>query len=276
MPIKTIDSFEIPKTLPLDLLTRMDELLIENIKAVRDLRGLVSIVLPTPALDNRVLKESLLSGQQIPYEIVGGTNGLSLATARTDVPFNIQGTQLTINTNGSLEGITIRFNNLNTHPVPIRYFNPWYQPFFKIYLTHTAQAAKTLYLMATREAAGTIGAAGTFTYAISAEFLNKVSAILDSTTANLADGATYTGAAFSVEQYAYIVGSVYSNRAGTLYVEQTEDGTNYDIQETLAYVAGALQGWYNTVLAPNARVRFTNAAGAATATFRLYARARRV
>ena len=181
-------------------------------------------------------------------------------------------------TDGTLAGISIRVGLTQSAGGNQRL--TWYldeaneirRSFKYVFLKNNVQAGKKLRLEIGREALAVSAVRQT----TSAELKNKVSAVLDSTTANLADGATYTGAAFSVEEYGYIVGSVYSDRNGTLYVEQTEDGVNYDIQETLAYVAGALQGWYTPVLAPNARVRFTNAAGAATTTFRLVARARRV
>ena len=103
----------------------------------------------------------------------------------------------------------------------------------------------------------------------------KVSEVLDYTTTVLGDGATYTGKHFETSLYSRIVGSVLANRAGTLYVDQSSDGTNYDCVTTIPYTAADTMGFDVAVVAPNARVRFTNAAGAASTTFRLYVRGRR-
>jgi len=100
-----------------------------------------------------------------------------------------------------------------------------------------------------------------------------IEAAADSTTTNLGDGATYTGSQFATAGYNKITGTVYSNRSGTLYVDQSPDGTNYDIVDSISYTGGNTDGGFSVeVVAPYARVRFTNSAGAAQTAFRLYAR----
>lgn len=262
----------VPRQKALDYLSRMDEVGIQLIKAVNSLQLITQFVLPKSFTQNpQDLRNALLSGTYRPHEFIGGPNGLLMTTARTDAEFTIEGDTMSWATNGTLEGVAIRFNHKDTDPIPCDLFKDWKEQFFKIYVTHTAQSGKKLYLAVGREAAAT----GT-SQTIYTELKNKVSAVLDSTTTNLGDGATYTGTAFSVEEYGQIMISVYSNRAGTLYVDQSMDGTNYDITESAAYVAAGVPGFYTQVYAPTARIRFANAAGAATTALRIYVRARRV
>jgi len=263
-----LEAFKIPPQGLADLFSRQDELMLAILNQLRAEKGLPTL------LSEPELKNQLVSGQLTPYEIIGGESGLSLTTARTNAKFRIQADQLSAQTDGTLAGVTIKFNRQDAHAVPIQYFNPWRIPFYEIYLTHTAQSGKTLYLVATRQA-GIGVSSGTASFSFLAEMKNKVSAVLDSYTTPIGIAGTYTSQAFSVEEYGVIVGSVFANLDGTLTIQQTEDGTNYDIDESVAYAANALVGFITPVLAPIARVRFDNP-GAAQTTFRLYVRARRV
>ena len=149
----------------------------------------------------------------------------------------------------------------------LRYQNAISYPFKYVWLQSTAQPSKTLFL--------TVGR-GVKAGAQAIEITNDLSAVLDSTTTVLGDGLTYTSSAFHVAGYGVIVVTVYADRAGTLYVDQSGDGTNYDEITPIPYVATATNGHSIEVVAPTARVRFTNAAGAAQTAFRLYVRTRRV
>jgi hypothetical protein len=61
---------------------------------------------------------------------------------------------------------------------------------------------------------------------------------LDSTTTALAANASYTTAsAFSLSGFDKIVGSVFADQAGTLFIEQSWDGTNWDIASTVNVTA---------------------------------------
>ena len=213
------------------------------------------------------LRNALLSGGKQEYF----QKSFSLTSARTDEEVRLEGDFIQAWTDGSLAGVGIRFNSLQSGLVYFDRHNEMRLRFHRLYLTNTAQAGKTLDVFIGGEAS-----AEATSQLITAQFENKVSALLDSTTANLADGATYTGAQFSVETQGRIIVSLQCNRAGTLYVDQSNDGTNYDVVSSFAYVAADLAGYSVEVLAPNARIRFTNSAGAATTTLRLYARARRV
>lgn len=253
----------------LDYFSRMDELLIANLKQMRHLEMVTNLVIPrVKRLSLVEMKKRLESGQEVPYEI----KEIDLAAARTDEKFPIEGDHLTaqVSSGGTLAGVTIRFNMQQASPVPMEFFNPWKQQFFQIFITHTAQAGKKLYLAVGREAASE-----TQSFSITAELKNKISAIVDSTIAALGIAATYTGAAFSVEEYGRIIGSCFADQDGTLYIDQRNDGTNWDYRETIAYTANELIGFSIEVMGNEARIVFLNGAVAQTA-FRLFARLRRV
>jgi hypothetical protein len=94
---------------------------------------------------------------------------------------------------------------------------------------------------------------------------------LDSTTTALAASGTYTTAsAVSCAVYRRIVGSVYCDQDGTLNVQQSPDGTDWDVTSTFTVTGGTGQGFSVEVVAPYMRLDYVNGTTAQT-TFRLYA-----
>lgn len=69
----------------------------------------------------------------------------------------------------------------------------------------------------------------------------------------------------------YIVGSVISDQAGTIYIEQSADGTNWDISTSYDVGADDGKGFKEDALLPYARIRYVNG-GTDQGTFRLHAR----
>lgn len=270
---KEIEKFAREQGLPkqglLDYMSRMDELLIANLKQMRHLELTTNLVIPRiKRLSLDEMKKRLESGQEVPYEV----KEIDMTSARTDEPITIEGDHITaqVSGGGTLAGVTIRFNMQKASPVPMEFFNPWKQQFFQIFLTHTAQAGQTLYLAIGREASSE-----TQSFSITAELKNKISAVVDSTIATLLGTITYTGTAFSVEEYGRIIGSCYADVAGTLYIDQRNDGVNWDVRETIVYPAGGLMGFTVEAVANEARLVYTNGA-VNQAAFRLYARLRRL
>lgn len=102
-------------------------------------------------------------------------------------------------------------------------------------------------------------------------------ALLDSTTTALGSDGTYTTAnAVLVSQHKTITGSAYSDQSGTLLVEQSPDGTNWDVQSTVTVTgSSASSGFEVTVVAKYARLSYTNGSTAQTS-FRLYAWGKRL
>ena len=115
---------------------------------------------------------------------------------------------------------------------------------------------------------GTLLVAGVVTVAGPVVIINDM-APGQFTTTPLAGGATYTSGIMVGDGYRRITGSVTANVAGTLYVEQSPNGINWDVSDAIAVAAGATLGFCVEVCCPSLRIRYVNG-GAAQATFRLY------
>ena len=179
-------------------------------------------------------------------------------------------------TDGTLTGISFRLGLKRDAGGDVR--RTWYldqtneirRPFRHVFLKNNVQAGKKLRLQVGHEAI-----AEAVSQVISAEFKNKVSAIVASTTALLLANQEYTSSAFSLEDSARIIGSCLADQDGVVYVEQRNDGANWDVQSPFGYSAGALLGFSAEVVANGGRIRFVNGA-VNQGTFRLYSRLRRV
>jgi hypothetical protein len=97
---------------------------------------------------------------------------------------------------------------------------------------------------------------------------------LASTTTPLAAGGSWTSTVDSDVTTGRIVGSVFANQAGTLYIEQSPDNTNWDIVDSFSVSANVGLGFSVEKVVPYARVRYVNGATAQTV-FRLYVYVRR-
>lgn len=152
---KEIEEFARKQGLPkqglLDYLSRTDELLIANLKTMRELGSLVSIqVRPgTKQLDAQEQRKKIESGEWVPYNI----KTFALDTARTDELVEIEGDFIHAWTDGVLDGIGVRIGRAGNDLTyfkrrnPVSGFNFW-----EFFLTHGTQAGKTLDLMIGREA----------------------------------------------------------------------------------------------------------------------------
>jgi hypothetical protein len=68
-----------------------------------------------------------------------------------------------------------------------------------------------------------------------------------------------------------IAGSVFSDQSGTMLVQQTFDGSNWDISQSFTVVGGTAQSFNVSVIAPVSQIVYTNGA-TPQGTFRLFAR----
>jgi hypothetical protein len=93
------------------------------------------------------------------------------------------------------------------------------------------------------------------------------------TTTSLAGAGNFTSSKFNLGRAQYITGYVFADVSGTLYVEQTQDETNYDIQSSFTIAAGVVTPFRVSCIALYGRLRYINDAGAQGA-FRLYANLR--
>lgn len=157
MAIERIDTFEIPPQRLLDYLTRVDELLIENLKVLKGLQlSLPTARVPAPiaGIDLVAERQMVESGQWRPYDIyrIG-----DMGTAVTDKELVYEGDFIACWTNGSYAHIGVRLN----HPSnPIFYFdevNPiklsGRGKFWKLYLTYDSMSGKSLSLFIGRQTA---------------------------------------------------------------------------------------------------------------------------
>lgn len=106
------------------------------------------------------------------------------------------------------------------------------------------------------------------------EFINGQLAGEFTTTALAANGV-YTSPQMSIKGYARITGTMYSDQSGTLLVNQSSDGVNYDVDSSIALTASTPTSFSVEIVAPYAELKFTNGATAQT-TFRLYSFLRRI
>ncbi|MGI2335742.1 MAG: hypothetical protein ACRKGH_03750 [Dehalogenimonas sp.] len=142
---------------PLDWLSRTDNQLIE-------MRSMLQRALDRPVLSGSDatslemlygidvptlsdLRKKLESGEYFPYH----TYTIAMDTAKTDFEVLLEGRSLAAWTDGSFSGVGIRLNHPNADVLYLDRWNPIkFQPFWKIYLTLSAQPGKTLQLFAGR------------------------------------------------------------------------------------------------------------------------------
>ena len=97
----------------------------------------------------------------------------------------------------------------------------------------------------------------------------QLRALHASTTTALAANASWTSASEEILTFGRITGTVFADVAGTIYVEQSPDNTNWDVVDSWSVTAGAGLGFSVELVARYVRVRFLNGATAQT-TFRLF------
>jgi hypothetical protein len=89
------------------------------------------------------------------------------------------------------------------------------------------------------------------------------------TTTPLPANGTWTSGTESALITGRLVGSCFSDQSGTLYIEQSPDGTNWDVVDSFSVTGGSGIGFSVEKVCPYARVRYVNGATAQTV-FRLY------
>lgn len=95
-----------------------------------------------------------------------------------------------------------------------------------------------------------------------------------STTTTLGPNGTYTSQAVATAGFARITGSVFANAPGTLNVQQSPDGTNWDVVSTFSVSANTGLGFSVELVCLNVRLDYINGSSSQTV-FRLYSFLRR-
>lgn len=92
-----------------------------------------------------------------------------------------------------------------------------------------------------------------------------------STKTLLTSGQTYTSPVVEGVRADSISGSVFADVGGTIFIEQSGDGTNWDISTSYAVPAADGKGFSESILVPFVRIRYVNG-GTNQAAFRIFAR----
>jgi hypothetical protein len=86
----------------------------------------------------------------------------------------------------------------------------------------------------------------------------------NSTTTPLGVGGTYAAPSKDVFAYRKIIGTIKTDQNGTLYIEQSPDGTNWDVSDSIAITGGTGVGFTVPIVGYRARIRYVNGAVAQT------------
>lgn len=88
----------------------------------------------------------------------------------------------------------------------------------------------------------------------------------------LANGATWSSNAQNTGPADYISGMVFADKSGKLYIEQSSDGTNWDISKQVSVTASTGTAFDEKILGSYFRIRFTNDSGQDQTAFRISSR----
>jgi hypothetical protein len=91
----------------------------------------------------------------------------------------------------------------------------------------------------------------------------------NSSTANLGSGASFTGTADDIRDIDVINVVLFATQNCTLSVQQSTNGTNWDLQDTFSYTANSSFGTSVAAVAQFYRIVLTNNGGSATTSLRL-------
>ncbi len=87
----------------------------------------------------------------------------------------------------------------------------------------------------------------------------------------LADGDSWTSGVGLTERHDTVAGTVYADKSGVLHIQQSADGTNWDIDTSYSVSASDGKGFSEALLAPFWRVVFDNDSGDDQGVFRISA-----
>ncbi|MDA8156248.1 MAG: hypothetical protein M0Z52_07330 [Actinomycetota bacterium] len=93
--------------------------------------------------------------------------------------------------------------------------------------------------------------------------LQNLQNVLAATVTTLGIAGTYTSDGITCTRFGRLVGFVYADQAGDLYIEQSADGTNWYVSAHVAVAAGTNNITFSEeVVAPLCRARYVNGASA--------------
>lgn len=77
-------------------------------------------------------------------------------------------------------------------------------------------------------------------------------------TTKLTANSTWTSGVHSVDRADRIAGLVFADQSGNLFIEQSSDGTNWDLSTSVAISASTGTKYSEELVAPYVRLRFVN------------------
>jgi hypothetical protein len=170
-------------------------------------------------------------------------------------------------TNAKLDSLNSYASQQNAKLDYLQRLNDIYSRFAQVYLDEYGRVGVAIY-------DDKVGLAKDTTLATVSSKLDKLDELgrlelVDYTTTPLDANGSWTSSTDSSVYTRYICGSVYADQPGTLYIEQSPNGTNWDIVDSYSVSAGTGLKFTVEKVLPYARVRFENGATAQTV-FRLY------
>lgn len=159
-----IETYKPPTSGPLDWVSRVDNLLLEQRLILKQILAAVNGSAPGPGNGQSgqnmleflygidvhslvELRQRMEEGSYFPYQ----TQTIDMTAAQTDVEYRIEGRSLAAWTDGTLAGVGVRLNSPQADLIYLDRFNPVKSfPFWRIYLTWPAQTGKTLQLFTGR------------------------------------------------------------------------------------------------------------------------------
>ena len=170
-------------------------------------------------------------------------------------------------TNAKLDSLNSYASQQNAKLDYLQRLNDIYSRFAQVYLDSYGRVGVAIY-------DDKVGLAKDTTLSTVSSKLDKLDELgrlelVDYTTTPLDANGSWVSTTDSSAYTRFICGSVYADQPGTLYVEQSPDGSNWDIVDSYSVSAGTGLKFTVEKVLPYARVRFENGATAQTV-FRLY------
>lgn len=185
---------------------------------------------------------------------------LDLSIVRTDELISIGGNFLLAEL---LTGeVYVKLNHLANVAIPLSRVSPIFANFDKIYISNTAQAGEYVILQIGKNySASGIGKVSIYSPTNIDVFPEpRKREVQFNTVTPLAIAGTYTSAYFECLTFEKVCGIVKADVAGTLYIEQSPDGTNPDYITTIAVGAGVGVAFEVNLVTRYVRGRYLNGA----------------
>ncbi len=214
------------------------------------------------------------TGGSVAIALEGRSSAAAVITGVWNATLNIEAS-----CDGGITWTQVWFSNVNPSAVALGIPTPTlsttvngtYSPFSASGVTHYRVKASVLSSGTVAVVLTTTSATPSFMYGSVATVQQVVADPNNSSTTNLPGGGTFEGVATSTLNVAGIQVSIKTDQNCTVYIDQSPDGSNWDITDHFHYYTSfGGEGWTVQAIASYVRVRVTNAnATTGTTYFRL-------